>query len=198
MPTCPSTNGHALLRKKTPTSFEPSLRLYSDDEGTTGIEFDIGGRRIDTLALDKDTTSSSSNSRSPTKPTGSSLWASSLVPPSSAGSSGPPASDRPPSSLPATSRKTCASPPSASKASPSSSTPSPSRSTAASEQPAATSPSERGVAGDLLPKPLGHRHPAQRREARLTQRHGSWVFWICASSAALTPRARSAAGPFPQ
>jgi hypothetical protein len=31
---------------------EPGLRLYEEEEGITGIEFPVGGRRIDILALD--------------------------------------------------------------------------------------------------------------------------------------------------
>lgn len=31
---------------------EPGLKLYQDDDGITGIEFDVGGRRIDILAVD--------------------------------------------------------------------------------------------------------------------------------------------------
>ena len=33
---------------------EPGLRLYEDSDGTRGIEYDAGGRRIDILALDSD------------------------------------------------------------------------------------------------------------------------------------------------
>lgn len=35
-------------------ALEPGLRLWEDEDGTTnGIEFDVGGRRIDILAIDK-------------------------------------------------------------------------------------------------------------------------------------------------
>jgi hypothetical protein len=33
---------------------EPGLTLYRDEEDVTGIEFDVGGRRIDILAVDRD------------------------------------------------------------------------------------------------------------------------------------------------
>lgn len=33
-------------------SLEPGLRLYVDEDGMSGVEFDTGGRRIDILALD--------------------------------------------------------------------------------------------------------------------------------------------------
>jgi len=33
-------------------AIEPGLRLYEDDEGLSGVEFDVGGRRVDILAID--------------------------------------------------------------------------------------------------------------------------------------------------
>ena len=39
---------------------EPGLKLYQD-EGITGIEFDVGGRRIDILAVDAKVPLSSSS-----------------------------------------------------------------------------------------------------------------------------------------
>jgi endonuclease len=41
----------AIYLAKNIAAIEPGLKLY-EDEGITGVEFDVGGRRIDILAID--------------------------------------------------------------------------------------------------------------------------------------------------
>ena len=45
--------GPGLFCRPSLDRIEPGLRLYEDSDGTRGIEYDAGGRRIDILALDR-------------------------------------------------------------------------------------------------------------------------------------------------